>query len=244
MGSHVFISHSREDDSYVRRLAGHLRGAGLPVWFDEAINVGDRFGAEIQQQIDHCFALIVVLTPAATASRWVIREISYADDLDKPLFPLLLATCVPPILLQGIQREDVSGGRLPSDRFVEGLRRLAPPAARIEVPPQSREKAAILAEMHDEAVATGKAGDPLAAIDRLHEVISGRTWVLGADHPDTLTSRYWLARFMGLSGNPAEAARLMREVAADQARVLGADNPVTTNSESWVAYFTGQPHHI
>jgi hypothetical protein len=251
MGSHLFISHSRQDDGYVRRLAGHLRAEGLPTWYDEAISVGDRFSTEIQQQIDTCFALIVVLTPASAASRWVLREISYADDLDKPVLPLLLAACVPPILLQGIQREDVTGGRLPGDRFIERLQGLMPATGRpaiVTVAPRApvsddqRDKAAILDELHDAAVATGKAGDPSAAVNQLREVVSGRTWVLGADHSDTLNSRYWLARFVGLAGDPAEAARLMREVATDQARVLGPHHPVTTNSEAWVANFLGQQH--
>jgi len=124
MPGHVFLSYSRTDRSYVDRLAGYLTGAGIPVWYDYEISAGDTFGPRIQQAIDGCAAFVAVLTPAAVASKWVTREIGYADALNKPVLPLLLEDCVKPIEIHLVQHEDVRGPTMPSARFLDRLRAL------------------------------------------------------------------------------------------------------------------------
>ena len=49
--------------------------------------------------------------------------------------------------------------------------------------------------------------------------------VLGADHPDVLTSRSNIAVWTGECGNRAEALRLAWELQSDQVRVLGGITP-------------------
>ncbi|MEV4250908.1 hypothetical protein AB0J63_46895 [Streptosporangium canum] len=56
---------------------------------------------------------------------------------------------------------------------------------------------------------------------------------VGADHIDTLSSRYWHAYFAGQAGDAAEAARLRTQLAADQERVLGADHADTLRARDW-----------
>jgi hypothetical protein len=119
----VFISYSRADEAYVTRLADHLRELGIVVWVDHAIRRGDRFIEVIEEQIAACAALVAVLTPTAVASRWCRREVSYADMLDKPILPLLLAQCRLTMILHDLDHEDVTTGAMPSARFVESLRR-------------------------------------------------------------------------------------------------------------------------
>jgi hypothetical protein len=63
VGGHVFISYSRADRAYVDKLAAHLRLTGIPVWYDYELGAGDRFDAEIEQQINTCAGVVVVLTP-------------------------------------------------------------------------------------------------------------------------------------------------------------------------------------
>jgi hypothetical protein len=118
----IFLSHSRVDRAYVELLARHLTAAGLSVWFDQEIDAGDRFDAIIERRIEACTAFVVILSPAAVASDWVGREISYATYRKKPIRPLILKTCDIPILLINLQHEDVRGGRMPSDGFVDALR--------------------------------------------------------------------------------------------------------------------------
>lgn len=110
----VFISYSHGGDSaYVESLASHLTHAGVPVWFDQEIIVGNRWDHVIKDQIDACVVLIVVMTPQAEASIWVSREINYAEAKMKPIFPLLLRG-EPFFRLSNIQYENVTDGCMPS----------------------------------------------------------------------------------------------------------------------------------
>jgi hypothetical protein len=124
VAAHVFVSYSRSDRAYVRRLGAYLRKGGVPVWWDDQLTVGERFAKLIQDRIDECFALLPVLTPAAAASEWVDLEISYARQCQLPIVPLLLERCLRPILLASLQYEDVTGGRMPRRSFVVHLRNL------------------------------------------------------------------------------------------------------------------------
>ena len=59
--------------------------------------------------------------------------------------------------------------------------------------------------------------------------------VLGADHPDTLTSRNNLAEAYRAAGRTAEAIALYERTLADRERVLGADHPNTLGSRNNLA---------
>jgi hypothetical protein len=85
-----FISYSRRDSAYVARLVDHLRGTGLPVWFDGDLRVGARFTQEIRQRIMCALALIVVMSPAAEASEWVEKEILEGQHYNRDFIPILL----------------------------------------------------------------------------------------------------------------------------------------------------------
>jgi TIR domain len=87
---HAFISYSRVDRDYVERLVDHLRTAGIPTWFDYRLIAGEQFDEVIQRKIDDAGVFVVVLTPAAYESRWVAREIAYAEARKKQIVPLLL----------------------------------------------------------------------------------------------------------------------------------------------------------
>ena len=120
MSSHVFISYSRADTSYVERLVAHLGAAGVPVWVDHKIDHGDRWASAIEAQIESCFAFVPVMTPEAAASEWVEREVHFAQQLGKPILPLLLSGR-PFFRLATTQHDDVTGAGMPSAKFVERL---------------------------------------------------------------------------------------------------------------------------
>lgn len=129
MPGQVFISYEHSDRTYVEKLAGHLRDKGIDVWWDHhGLVAGDEFPDKIQAQIRTCAAMVVVLTPAAIASRWVRREINYADRRQRPILPVGLLPVNDddwPITVDDLHREDVVGGLLPSSTFVDRLRGLA-----------------------------------------------------------------------------------------------------------------------
>jgi len=124
--SPVFISYSHHDRAYVERLAQSLRHADVPVWYDYDLETGDAFWRKIQQQIDSCSVVLVVLTPKSVASKNVLREIAYADLREKRIIPLRIETCGDLIELAGIQVESALGGAMPSARLYAELARLSP----------------------------------------------------------------------------------------------------------------------
>jgi hypothetical protein len=60
VSGYVFISYSRRDRPYVELLDTHLAGAGVAVWFDERIEYGQAWTAEISDKLDNCAAVLVV----------------------------------------------------------------------------------------------------------------------------------------------------------------------------------------
>jgi tetratricopeptide (TPR) repeat protein len=72
-------------------------------------------------------------------------------------------------------------------------------------------------------------------IAQAQSVLADRERVLGADHPDTLTSRNNLAYAYRSAGRLGEAIPLYEQTLADRERVLGADHPDTLTSRNNLA---------
>ena len=66
--------------------------------------------------------------------------------------------------------------------------------------------------------------------------------VLGADHPDTLTSRNNLAGAYQAAGDLDRAIPLLEQALADCARVLGADHPQTKTVRANLVVARQHPH--
>ncbi len=124
--SYAFISYSTHNKDYAFRLAEALQSEGFDVWIDNnELRTGDAWWDEITENLRGCGAFVVIMTPEAEASKWVQREAHYADNLDKPFFPLLLMGRSWP-MFANIQHQDVRDGRLPPPRYYEVLARSIP----------------------------------------------------------------------------------------------------------------------
>jgi TIR domain len=89
---YAFNSSSHYDQGpYVERLAAYLESHRVAVWYDKEIIAGDRWVRVIEQNLGAASAVIAVMTPAGDESRWVHRELDKAEELDIPIFPLLVA---------------------------------------------------------------------------------------------------------------------------------------------------------
>jgi hypothetical protein len=91
-----FISYSTEDQDFAERLHSRLRDKGLRVWFSPA---DARWGEPHYEQIDEAIRvhdkLLLVLSPASLASKWVRVEIRKAlkaerEEGRRKLFPIRL----------------------------------------------------------------------------------------------------------------------------------------------------------
>jgi len=99
MAESVFISYSRRDQEFVRRLAEDLnRRVDGGVWFDQSdIEAGDRWRDRIIDGIRDAKVVVVVLSPEAAASPYVKMELKLALEARKRVIPVLYR----PVELQG-----------------------------------------------------------------------------------------------------------------------------------------------
>jgi formylglycine-generating enzyme required for sulfatase activity len=136
----LFISYARKDVEFAQKLNADLRRYGVTTWIDElGIRGGEDWPDRIVTAIEGCKAMLVILSPHSVASRWVQRELAFADAKGKWVLPLLYKLCGLPAWFElrfgNVQRADFSRGSyetnlaelLASIKQVLGLI-IAPPA--------------------------------------------------------------------------------------------------------------------
>ncbi|WP_433755328.1 tetratricopeptide repeat protein [Nocardia sp. CA-135398] len=82
------------------------------------------------------------------------------------------------------------------------------------------------------------------AISELEQLLPEQIRILGADHPDTLTTRDSLAHWYSKNDEPAKAAVEYERILADQSAVLGPDHPLTLSTRHNIAYWHGENDDI
>ncbi len=90
----LFISHSSQDDAFVRELREALEHHGQDGWIDSReLRGGDPLWPEIQKAIEAASAFAVVVSPEALQSKWVGKELRHAlglrDKRGKDKFPVI-----------------------------------------------------------------------------------------------------------------------------------------------------------
>lgn len=86
----IFISYSRRDEAFARQLARSLSELGADIWIDVAdIPAGMKWSRAIQQGLDLCEVMIVIISPDSMASSNVEDEWQYYLDEGKPVIPVL-----------------------------------------------------------------------------------------------------------------------------------------------------------
>lgn len=88
----------------------------------------------------------------------------------------------------------------------------------------------------------GECGLVSAAVHYWIQTATDATDALGADHPDTLTTRHHLAHLRGEDGDSAGAVAAFEELLGDCLRVLGADHPDTLITRRNLAHWRGRAH--
>src|SRR5690242_10908376 len=90
----LFISHSSQDDAFVRELRTVLADHGQDGWIDSRqLRGGDPLWAEIQRGIEAADAYVVIVSPDGLQSKWVGKELRYAlrvrQKRGKEKFPVI-----------------------------------------------------------------------------------------------------------------------------------------------------------
>ncbi len=106
----VFISYSRREILFVKKLAKDLEEQGYDVWFDLTdIAGGDHWADEIQKGIEESEDFIIVVSSNSIESEWVEKEFLFANNQGLKIIPILFDDCEAklPIWLMDIQYIDM-----------------------------------------------------------------------------------------------------------------------------------------
>lgn len=107
----VFLSYSRSDSEWAKRLKHQIDLRGISVWLDEdAIGKGTRWDTEVQTAILNCKYFVVLLSPRSVLSDSVQDEIHFALEKRKSIVPFLIENCEKPLRLSRIQHIDLARG--------------------------------------------------------------------------------------------------------------------------------------
>jgi hypothetical protein len=117
--SHAFISYNQADKLYATKLAVAMEERGLPVRLAERFEGGAQWENKIEDALEDCRTFVVIMSEAASVSTWVKKELAQAEQLKKPIRPVLLEGKSPWLSLSSIQFFDGRSKPLPSEDFFE-----------------------------------------------------------------------------------------------------------------------------
>jgi hypothetical protein len=133
---------------------------------------GQRWDRAVEDALETCHGMIVVLTPDSLASNNVMDEVSYALEKKKMVVPVLLQTCEIPFRLRRVQHIDLTADY--ETGFSQLLR-----ALHIEAPPQPQASAAAKEPFVRDFISpskeqSGKAGSFKPPSENAAPLLSGR----------------------------------------------------------------------
>jgi molecular chaperone DnaK len=123
----LFVSYAHVDAVRVSQLGKDLSGRGFDVWYDDRLEPGDDWKAELIRRIHACDAFMYVSSTDAVESEWCQWELDQAIALTKFIVPVLVRPGTQlPRTIAHLQYVDASGDGLSVDlaKLVDRLVRL------------------------------------------------------------------------------------------------------------------------
>lgn len=90
LGRYVFVSYKRGDLRRIAPTIRQLQSAGVNIWYDRGIPAGAEWAATLEQRVLGAECVILFLSQAAVDSKWVRREVLFADAADKGIIGVRL----------------------------------------------------------------------------------------------------------------------------------------------------------
>lgn len=95
----VFISHDSKDSAWVEQIEKRLRRENFRAYvFESDPQPGLSVSEKIEDAIESCDVLVVIVTSAGQYSKWVNAEIGYARAKDKPIIAIVDKRIESPVL--------------------------------------------------------------------------------------------------------------------------------------------------
>src|SRR5262245_5353502 len=88
--SDVFISYSRKDSEFVRRLTDELEKRGREAWVDwQGIDYSSKWWEDICSGIEQADNFVLIISPDALNSKFCHQEIEHARKHNKRMIPMV-----------------------------------------------------------------------------------------------------------------------------------------------------------
>lgn len=88
---YVFVCYAHEDREIVLEQIAWLKGQGLSLWIDEAIEAGSRWSDDLARAVEGCGAFLYFLSPRSVGSRYCLDEVHFALECGRPIVPVEIA---------------------------------------------------------------------------------------------------------------------------------------------------------
>jgi len=85
LDDYIFVSYKRQDMPRILPILNRIVRSGYHIWYDKGIPGGSEWDAVIEDRVRRCKLLLLFVSRAAINSRYVRREVRFADALAKPL---------------------------------------------------------------------------------------------------------------------------------------------------------------
>lgn len=85
----IFISYSSQDKEYVHKLTSELKKFDLEIWIDDNLSTGTKWAEDIQNALNECDIMLLIVTDASMKSDYVTHEWSYFMGRGKSVYPFV-----------------------------------------------------------------------------------------------------------------------------------------------------------
>jgi hypothetical protein len=82
---YFFVSYKRQDLPRLVHILQEMKSRNWRFWYDQGLLVGEEWHAQLEKKLEDCAQLVLFATQAAIDSRYVRREVLFADTLNKPI---------------------------------------------------------------------------------------------------------------------------------------------------------------
>lgn len=119
---HVFISYCHSDFSFAATIASALEANDIKIWMDRrSVGIGQDWDEMIDNAIEQCHIMIIVMSPESVESLEVRSELKAARDQRKAIIPVLKAPCRIPRYLSLLQYVNVTDCEATDHRVIEQI---------------------------------------------------------------------------------------------------------------------------
>ena len=107
--SHIFVSYSRKDKEFVRKIVTALEASNFDIWIDlDDLPKGEDWELEIYRNIDEAEVFIFMLSPDSVVSEMCNKEIAHAVTNGKRILPIMIRDATPDNFLTEIAKVEIS----------------------------------------------------------------------------------------------------------------------------------------